>query len=562
MQGTLDFVKGRYNAALLPEVHGNFEYGNRTLALNATALDSLGHRIAVANGTIPINLALSGVTGSRLPDAPIDVRLQTDSLPLALIPNVTGTVTDVAGTAYAKVTVRGTLKKPDLRGSVTISDAQARLAATGTYLTNVNGSIRMSGDSVYVDSIAGSSNGRVRVAGTLGIGDWREPAFNLTFKAVDAQLINNDRGELHANADLTITGPFAHARVDGTVQVVHGVLYIPESTGKTLVGSGDPNLFSVVDTSVAFERELFPAESPLFKGIEVNATLSVERGTWVRSRDVNVELFTEEPLQISVEGDALTLTGAVNADRGEYNYLSRRFNITRGSALFIGTPDLNPTLQVTAEYLVKTAANATVIRVLVAGTLQKPRVSLESNAQPPLSQSDLLSFLAFGESTGSLLQFGSGLGAGIQGSNVVNLASARLAGIAIGVALDELEGQAARSLGVDVLNITPGDLPAFQINGFSQFLRATEIEAGRYVSPSTFVSVVMTPGLFTCVSSANTSNSACAVPGGTIQYRTNKGYRFEASLSPRYILNPPTLDGQTAAGTSQFGAFVIREWRF
>jgi hypothetical protein len=217
---------------------------------------------------------------------------------------------------------------------------------------------------------------------------------------------------------------------------------------------------------------------------------------------------------------------------------------------------------VTAEYQVKTAANVTLIKVLVAGTLQKPRISLESNAQPPLSQSDLLSFLAFGESTGSLLQFGSGLGGGIQGSNVVNLASARLAGVALGVALDELEGQAARSLGVDVLNITPGDFPAFQISGFSQFLRATEIEAGRYVSPSTFVSVVTTPGVFSCAGANNNSNSSCAIPGATLQYRTNKGYRFETSLSPRYILNPPTLSGQTAAGTSQFGAFVIREWRF
>jgi len=492
------------------------------------------------------------------------VRLVADSVPLALIPNFTAAVTDVAGIARANVAVAGTLKKPELRGGITITDAQARLAATGTYLTNVNGSVRMKGDTIYVDSIAGNSNGAVRLAGSLAVGDWKEPSFNLTFKAVDAQLINNDRGEVHSNVDLTITGPFAHARVNGTVQVVHGVLYIPESTGKTLVNAGDPQLFSVVDTSVAMERELFPAQSALFKGLEMNVALSVARGTWVRSRDANVEVYTEEPLQISVEGDALTLTGAVNADRGEYSYLSRRFQITRGSALFIGTPDLNPTVQVTAEYQVKTAANVTLIRVLVAGTLQKPRISLESNAQPPLSQSDLLSFLAFGESTGSLLQFGSGLGAGIQGSNVVNLAGTRLAGVALGVALDELEGQAARSLGVDVLNITPGDFPAFQISGLSQFLRATEIEAGRYVSPSTFVSVVTTPGVFTCAGAvrSSNSNSSCAVPGATLQYRTNKGYRFETSLSPRYILQPPTLDGQTAAGTSQFGAFVIREWRF
>ena len=560
MDGKVDFVRGRYNAASLPDVHGNFSYANRQLTTTATAVDSSGRRLAVVNGTVPVNLALSGVTGPRVLDAPMDVRLVADTLPLALIPNFTGAVTDVAGTARVNVAAAGTLKKPTLRGSIQINDAQFRLAATGTLLSDVNGSVRMTGDSVYVDSIAGSSGGRIRLAGTLGIGDWREPAFNLTFKAVDAQLVNNDRGEVRSNANLTITGPFAHARVNGTVQIVKGVFYIPESTGKTLVNAGDPQLFSVVDTSVAMQRELFPAQSPLLQGLEVNVALSIERGTWVRSRDANVEVYTDEPLQVSVEGDALTLVGAVNADRGEYTYLSRRFNITRGSALFIGTPDLNPTVQVTAEYQVKTAANVTLIRVLIGGTVQKPRISLESDAHPPLSQSDLLSFLAFGESTGSLLQFGTGLGAGVQGANVLNLASTRLAGVALGVALDEVEGQAARSLGVDVLNITPGDFPAFQVSGVSQFLRATEIEAGRYLSPSTFVSVVMTPGVFTC--GGNRSNSSCAVPGGTLQYRTNKGYRFETSLSPRYILNPPSLDGQSAAGTSQFGAFIIREWRF
>jgi translocation and assembly module TamB len=251
----------------------------------------------------------------------------------------------------------------------------------------------------------------------------------------------------------------------------------------------------------------------------------------------------------------------VNADRGEYEFLSKRFQITRGSALFIGTPDLNPTVQVTAEYEVKLATNVTNIRVLIGGTLQQPRVSLESDAQPPLSQSDLLSYLAFGRSTGSLLQIGGAPGT-LQGTNVLNVATTRLTGTVIGVLFDDLEGEAARSLGVDVFNVTPGDFPIFQAqSGFEQFLRGTEIEAGRYVSPSTFVSVVTTPGVLTCAGGQR-ENSSCAIPGFTLQYRTNKGYRFETSLTPRYILDPPTLAGQTAAGTSQFGAFVIREWRF
>jgi len=316
----------------------------------------------------------------------------------------------------------------------------------------------------------------------------------------------------------------------------------------------------VVDTSMASEREIFPAQSPLLKGLEVNVELSVNRGTWVRSKDANVEIFTDGPLEVAVSGDALTLVGAVDVSRGEYTYLSRRFQITRGSALFIGTPDLNPTIQATAEYQVKQTTNTTNIRVIVAGTVRNPRISLESDAQPPLSQSDLLSYLAFGQSSGSLLQYGSG--GGIVGGNVLELASTRLAGVALGVALDEMEGNAARSLGVDVFNIAPGDFPvATTSTALNQFLRGTEIEAGRYVNPSTFASIVTTPGLVTCAGGGG-PNSACAAPGFSLQYRTAKGLRFETSLTPRYILDPPTLEGQTAFPTSQFGAFVIREWRF
>ena len=560
MRGRLDFVHGTYNAASVPEVHGTFAYDKRQLTTNATAVDSTGRRLAVVDGMIPIDLALSGVTGPRLLDAPINVKLVSDSLPLALIPQFTQAVTDVAGTALGNVTVTGTLKKPDLRGTLSVANAQFKIAASGTFLQNVNGSVRMTGDTVFVDSIAGTALGPVRLAGTLAVGNWREPAFNLTLTANDAQLLKNERGEIHADADLKVTGPFAHATVSGQVTVVHGVLYIPESTGKTLVSAGDPALFSVVDTSMATERELFPAQSPLLKGIEVDVALSVNRGTWVRSRDANVEIYTDGPLQISAVGDALTLVGAVDVSRGEYTYLSRRFQITRGSALFIGSPDLNPTIQATAEYQVKQPTNTTNIRVILAGTLDKPRISLESDAQPPLSQSDLLSYLAFGESSGSLLQFGGG--GGLSGGNVLNLAGTRLAGVALGVALDELEGSAARSLGVDVFNISPGDFPvSTSSSGVNQFLRGTEIEAGRYLNPNLFASVVTTPGLVTCVGGSR-ENSSCAIPGFTLQYRTPKGFRFESSLTPRYILDPPTLAGQTAFGTSQFGAFVIKEWRF
>ncbi len=562
VRGTLDFVRGTYNAVRVPEVHGTMSYANKSLTTNAVAVDSAGKTIVRVNGTVPVDLALSGVTGSRLLDLPVNLSLVSDSLPLTLVAQFTEAVSDVRGKAAANVSIRGTYTRPILQGTAAITNAQFKLVSTGALFEGLNGSARMTGDTVYIDSIAGTGGGPVRLAGTIAVGSGHEPVLNLVHTARDATFLKNGQGELHADVDIHVAGPLTATSVTGQVTVLHGVLYIPESSGKRVIGADDPALFSVVDTTIAMQRNLFPAQAAIFKKLRVDVDFLVERGTWVRSRDANVEVFTDGPMKVTVVGDALSLTGAVDADRGEYTFLSKRFQIKRGSALFIGTPDLNPTLQITAEYQVKQATGVTNIRVLIGGTVLSPRISLESDAQPPLSQSDLLSFLAFGGSSGSLLQVSQTSLTSQQGGNLLNLAGTRLAGIALGVALDELEGNAARSLGLDVFNITPGDLPlSTSSNGLSDFLRNTEVEAGRYVTPQIFVSAVATPGVFSCAQ-RQAVNSACSTPGATITRRTSKGYRFEASFTPRYILDPPTLAGQTAHSNRQFGAFIIREWRF
>ena len=556
VNGTLSLVDATYQGTAVPDVSGTFDYADRHLAVNATAKDSTGRQLAEIHGTIPINLALSGVTGSRLLDLPINVSLLSDSLPIELIPKLTDAVTNVKGRALGNVRVSGTLKHPVLQGEVTLVDGQFKLAATGATFTDVNGHVRMTGDSVFVDSVTALSGGPIRLSGTLGIGNWREPSFNLFLTAHEAVVLDDKRGKIYASAGLRISGPFDSTYVSGQVTVTHGVFYIPESGGKKLVAAGDPALFAVMDTALASQRDIFPAQSSLFKNLRVDVDLVVQRNTWVRSRDANVEIFTDGPMRVSVVGDALTLVGAVDADRGEYTFLSKRFQIKRGSALFIGSPELNPTLQITAEYVVKQPTGATNIQVLIGGTLANPRISLTSDAQPPLSQSDLLSYLAFGSTTGSLLQFNQT--SLTQGGNLINLAGARLFGVAIGEALNQVEGDAARSLGVDVFNVTPGDVPVLAGQStITQLVTGTEIEAGKYLSPSTYATVIATPGAFVL-----NGGGLKVPPGVSLSHRTSKGYRFETSYGPRYILNPPTLSGQSVSGIGQFGVFVIREWRF
>jgi translocation and assembly module TamB len=336
-----------------------------------------------------------------------------------------------------------------------------------------------------------------------------------------------------------------------------GVLYIPPPENKNLVGAGDPALFSVIDTAVMADKEIFPSQNPLLANLRMDVELRVDRDVFVRSSEANVEVYTEEPMGVHVNRakESLVIDGVLLTERGEYTFMTRRFNIKRGSATFINSTELNPTLQGSAEYEVREPNREAInIQIVVGGTLNSPNISLTSDAQPPITQSDLLSYLAFGRSSSSLLQLeGSGLTNG-GSDNVVGrgaaLASRQLAGVALGVLADQIAGSAARSLGADVFTITPADVQT----DVGDFLRATQFEFGKYIKSHTFVAI-----------KSPLDPAALQRPGIQVVHRFGglRGYRLETGVDTRYLLREPTLSrDQNIGTTSAFGAFLIREWRF
>jgi translocation and assembly module TamB len=553
-RGAAGLVNGNYNGSVIPDFQATFNYANASLTTHVEALRAGRAPSIVADAQLPINLAVSGVTGPRLLDLPLHVDVSGDSLPLDLVPALTDAVMEMRGVAAGAFAMRGTLKRPTFAGALRWTQGSMRIVPTGMFVHDIVASLRMQRDTIFVDSLAGvSGRGPVTLTGHMFVGNWREPAFDLHLVATDAQVLNNERGNLTADVGLSMTGPMKNAYVSGLVHVRQGVGYVPEPTHKHLVNAGDPAVFTNADTAVLYDRELFPTSNPLLANMRIDVDVTVNRNTWLRSRDMNIEMYTEEPVRVHREADALALTGVISTDRGEYTFLSKRFQIKRGSATFTGGPELNPILQATGEYEVAVAGRPNFnVRVLIGGTMQKPKLTLESDAQPPISQSDLLGYLAFGRTATSLLQVeGSGLTGATATGNLVGvgaaLATQRMAAVALGVMADEVEGEATKGLGADVFNITPADVPT-ELGAVGSFFQSTRIEAGKYFSPYFFLALQ--------------TQLQVQTPGMRAEYRTSKGWRYEASVEPRYLLQPPSLTFQPIHPLTTFGAFVIREWRF
>jgi hypothetical protein len=201
--------------------------------------------------------------------------------------------------------------------------------------------------------------------------------------------------------------------------------------------------------------------------------------------------------------------------------------------------------------------------VQIGGTLSRPRLALDSDAQPPLSQSDLLSYLAFGRTSSSLLQFeGSSLAGGGGGGSLAGtgaqLVTQQLAAVALGVFIDQFESSAQRSLGAAYVNVTPADLYTELAQGgeISGFFKGTQVEVGKYTDPNTFVAVSARLSSF-----ASNPNDR-AVPGVRINRRMGKGFALDASFTPRYVPQAPSLETLTPKNTVVFGTFRSREWKW
>jgi translocation and assembly module TamB len=452
-------------------------------------------------------------------------------------------------------------------GDLRLAGAQARLTATGAMFRDVNAAVRLRGDTVVVDSLAGRAGpGRVRLAGGVGIRTPAEPSFDLRLTANNARVLDNEQGRVNADAQIAVYGPFNSVFVSGGVRVVGGTIYIPESDDRQTLAANDPAVFAVIDTTRLQNREVLPTQSALLENLRVDLAAAVDRDTWVRSREANVEIHSDGDLRLRVDRakQALVLDGVVLTDRGEYAFLGKRFQIKRGAVTFVNTQELDPDLQLTAEYEVAQAGREPLsIQIQIGGSVSAPRVSLTSDAQPPIPQTELISYLAFGNPTGSLPVIGgSTLSAPTSGGSPVgaaaNVLTKRLAGVAFGVMVDQAESNLGRSLGADVINITPGGELSPELatqRGLEVFLLSTQFEIGRYLNRQLFVGLQTTPSFY---------RQPPYLPGFRVQYRfvRNPGLSLEAVSLPRFFLFEPTLAAPRLEQFSPFGLYLVRRWRF
>ncbi|AMW04203.1 translocation/assembly module TamB domain-containing protein [Gemmatimonas phototrophica] len=492
MDGTImlqDAVAGRVR---LGELTASAHYDSLRLSLNG-ALRVNNTPALTATASLPMDLALAS-RSTRTIDEPLTGRIQANRTDLTLLEALFPDITRARGTLETDVQLTGTWKRPRLRGQVRMDGAALSLENLGIRLENATADIGLTGDSILVrrfGAVSGAATDTLGISGVIGITEIDNPTFNLRLAANNFLAVDKARSAtltLTTTTPITLTGSSDAARLRGAVRVDRGRVYISQLTQRRALDLSD-NLDLVDTTRLAMNALLPNAPNMLMRNLQLdNVRIGIGDDVWLRSPEANLKLGGQlrvtRALSRNGAGAQLALSDSLTVERGTYQLnlgLARpSFEVERGLVRFFGDPELTPTLDIAALHTIReTRANSNQqnvrIRVNIGGTVDRPTLALTSADNPPLPESDMLSYLVTGEPAYTVL----GSTYAEQGATL----ALRLAGSYLS---SRLAGGRFDVVQVEPTALNPGDAANLRQNGLG-ILASTRVGVGGQVARNTFL---------------------------------------------------------------------------
>jgi hypothetical protein len=567
MTGKVSLREATYGETRAPDADVDLRYVARRLGVEATARDSTGRRVLAGTASLPLDLALERVAGSRRVAGPLTADVVLDSLSLASLPLSSRSLEEVRGRIAGDARVRGSWQTPEVAGRLALRGGGLVVVSTGMRVTNAVADLRLVGDTLRLDSVVVTSRGQLRAAGTVDLADRAHPVVRMTAGARELRVMDATRGLVDANADLTAVGPLDALRVDGNVEMLRGFLALKQFNKNLLrvKAPGSLTFFTVFDTTTPEGNLLRMAAAravPHRVGVIADLSLVVDRDNYYRNRpDANTEFYTEPGQPVHAHVDTRSgeqwADGFVRIGEGVAIFRARPFTPARGSLTLLPYTNSPGFIEQVGEREVwEPGRGIFPVELLTGGTSKAPALGLESGTLFPIRGRELNGYLTMGRDYTSLLQqsgsslSGSEAWSGQLSGETGALARRQQAATALGVVVHDIGTGATKEFGLDAFTLSPADVPTELVFGKTGGVRGAMVEGGRYVTVDRYIAAQM--------------RLTSGIPGLRMSQRLGTTYRFDLGVEPRFLFGNPTELGIThpTVRTGVFAAFLTRYWNW
>lgn len=439
-----------------------------TAALTVTA--GAGHaqgaaRIQAKQGNLVVNTrsgfewqgwtapTLTGVHGRLVAR---DFRLGT------IEPLLQGAVSDLDGVLDADLALRLEGDRPEVRGTASLDEGRVELPSVGQRFSEVKARARMEKDTVRLEHLsARGTTGRIRASGDARLSGSAVSRAKLEATisegesipiTVEGMEVGDAWGKVQVEYQAQPNAPIRTI----TVRAPRLHVTLPETATRSVQPLGaETTIRAGVQRDGEFKE--LPLERPSGGKVKVPSKfliVNVELGkdVWIR-RGTQLEVQLRGGLRAELDGDA-TIEGQIELAGGTLDVQGKIFRIERGVITFDPREPSNPTVVATARW----DSPGSEYRVYASFTGTVKNGDLDLRSEPPLTENQIVSLLAFGSPEGS---FGTGGGdsaavaVGVAGGTAakgLNRALSSLTSLDLTTRVDTSTGEARPEL---VLQLSP-----------------------------------------------------------------------------------------------------------
>ncbi len=297
------------------------------------------------------------------------------------------------GDADFTLSVKGKWGKPELNGSMNISNASFGLRDYSTYISAINGSLYMEEDRIVLKGLTGKAGGgSINVSGIVYLNAFLMKRFYLEAKLHDVTAIVSKDFHINFDGDLLGKGTMEAMSIIGDIKINRSKykeplewkswLFTPKSVEKpktelSAIERADLNIRITGSENISIDNNIARAPVKIAGEMLVKGTIS-------------------KPV----------FFGRFEAAEGYAYFRNNEFKIISASVDFVDPNRIKPVINLAAETTVKGYR----IRLNLEGQMDRFNLSLSS--EPHLEDRDILSLLTAGQIGKQLKGLEGGIGAG------------------------------------------------------------------------------------------------------------------------------------------------------
>ncbi|WP_372772197.1 translocation/assembly module TamB domain-containing protein [Mangrovibacterium sp.] len=464
---------------------GQIAYSGNQLDL-ATAFElEKGGRLT-GNAEIPATIALDSMKVEVNPDTPVNGTIQIFNLPLALVRPFLP-ADEIRGLINGEVNLKGSINSPQPSGSIQLTDGHIAIPDFGIEYKDMLLKTSFSRDIISLDTLGiRSSDGFLSGGGKVffdsGIHTGKIKESTIKFKINSFNPIDHKQINMQVSGDASLNGNQENLVFGGNLTIPQSEIYLPALLnlfGKVYTPEIPPSILveelhqqtNEVDSLWGQENSLHFSDSvsvDYFKNLSGKIKINIPKNTWIKDPNLRIELSGD--LEIMKNNAFVEIFGSINVVRGQYELFGRTFIVQEGVISFEGGEEINPTLNLTAEYTIKSRdSESQVLQAMVEGEAMNPTVSFTLDDES-ITEGDALSYIVFGRGISELNSSDQAQMSDATGESMAKSAAASL----LASQLTKLLG---KKLNVDYIQVKSQDN-----------LDNTSLEVGKYLTNDLFLS--------------------------------------------------------------------------